>query len=132
MTCARCEELELRVTWLEEELGLQTREEQLDAIRIALKCAPMEAWFLLTLWKAKGRPVDRYWLLSARPALRNVTNTEDPSLNMLRVYITKARKAIGPGCIRSVWGKGYSMTPEGMDKMNALMAQLEAPHAHPR
>jgi len=128
MECERCEELKERIAWLETELGLRVKNDNTATIMQTFHLTPIEAWFVLVLWEAKGRPVDRYWLLDNRPTTRDRIS-EYPSLNMLRVYINKVRAQIGKGSIKGVWGVGYAMTPEGMELITKTLKE-ETHHGH--
>jgi DNA-binding response OmpR family regulator len=128
MECERCAELSERIAWLEEELGLRVRDALTERVMRAFRLTPAEAWFVIVLWSAKGRPVERHWLLDNKPTVRERVS-EYPSLNMLRVYINKVRSQLGKDAIRSVWGIGYAMTPIGMERINKV-AEQETPNGH--
>jgi DNA-binding response OmpR family regulator len=128
MTCPHCEELRERIAWLEQELGLRMSNSVTDKVMRAFRLTPAEAWFVIVLWEAKGRPVERHWLLDNKPVVR-AKQTEYPSLNMLRVYINKVRGQLGKDAIRAVWGIGYAMTPTGIELVNKALEQ-ETPHGH--
>lgn len=118
MTCPHCEELRERIAWLESELGVQNSQTQIRLICSAFALTKTEAWFVMTLWKAKGRTVDRFWLLDNRPLLDRTTDREN--INVLRVYMSKLRKLFGPH-INPQWGKGYYMTAEGIALVDAVI-----------
>ena len=122
MPCDRCEELEERVKWLEGELGLQHSARESSVVGETFGLTPMETWFVLAIYKARGRPVDRNWLLDSRPYSK-AFRSEYPSINMLRVYITKVRKGVGKDAIGTQWGVGYYMTPEGIAKIDAALKE---------
>lgn len=115
MACPRCALLEERIAWLEGELGVQLDQTQTRLICSAFAMTQTEAWFALVLWKAKGRTVDRYWLLDNRPKARERNQDGDrDNMNMLRVYICKLRKLLGPH-VEPEWGKGYYLTKTGLE-----------------
>ena len=89
--------------------------------------SPMETWFALTLYKAGGRPVAAGWLLDSRPYSR-AFRSDCPSINMLRVYITKVRKQLGKEAIGTQWGVGYYMTEEGIAKIDAALKENRNGH----
>ena len=128
MDCQRCEELKGRIAWLEEELGLRIKNSHTAIIMQTFRLTPIEAWFVIVLWEARGRPVDRHWLLDNRPTVRERLS-EYPSLNMLRVYMNKVRSQIGKASIKAVWGIGYAMTPTGLELISQAIEQ-EKPNGH--
>ena len=127
MPCERCLELEERIAWLEGELGVQVKQTQVRVICTAFSITATEAWFALILWKAKGRTVDRYWLLDNRPSAER--HPEIGHLNMLRVYMSKLRRSIGP-YFKTDWGNGYCITPEGISLINRTLAEGPQGEAH--
>ena len=120
MTCPHCEELKERIAWLEAELGVQTNQTQIRVMCSTFAMTQTEAWYALVLWKAKGRTVDRFWLLDNRPTLER--NEDGDHLNVLRVYMSKLRTLLGP-YVKSDWGKGYFLTPEGIELIDKTLSE---------
>lgn len=122
MPCDRCQELEERVRWLEDELGYRHDAREASVVGETFGLTPMETWFALTLYKARGRPVERGWLLDSRPYSK-AYRSECPTINMLRVYIVKVRKGLGKDAIGTDWGSGYYMTEEGIARIDAALKE---------
>lgn len=118
MSCARCEELEERIAWLESELGLQREADVLDAIisRMGRQAAqvgrPGIARTIACLYAARGRPVSKWNLLEASGT---PTSDEDRNIRVVDIYVSRARQVMGFGAVRTVRGFGYALAPEGVE-----------------
>jgi len=122
MTCDRCEDLMERIRWLEEELGLQQSGVYGRIVANRFTLTPTEAWIVMILWKAKGRTVDRHWLLDHRPTVLRGDTDGEFELNTIRVYVSKIRKLMNGDYIKTEWGKGYYMSPEGVKFIDDVVA----------
>jgi DNA-binding response OmpR family regulator len=126
--CARCEELEERVAWLESELGLQTHALTLDLLRSAMNTGSTykrkgAAALVAALYGAKGRPLDRLQLSERLP--RGGRDGRDE--RVVDVYICAARKELGADIIATVWGGGYRLTDTGMARVSAILSTAGRP-----
>lgn len=118
--CARCDDLEEQVAYLTSELGLQVRTDAIARLRLALRAAtPVHhgalscAQMLAALYAADGRPLSRYQILEAVPS----PSDRDRDAKIVDVWVCAARKALGRELIANVWGQGYQLSPEGMERV---------------
>lgn len=127
--CDRCEELEERVAWLESELGLQVSADLVDRIRRGLggigqqSKANGTARLIAALYAANGRPMTRWQLLDAIPSR---AGNEERNANIISVWVSFARKKLGPNAIHNAWDVGYRLTPEGMARISAILEPARA------
>lgn len=136
--CARCEELEERVAWLEGELSQQLSDDAHQRLRNAmlLGCAAARdssgragaAQLVLALYAARGRVMSRLQLMEAMPPKAGGEDERDPQIVQVRVCL--ARKGLGHDLIENVWGRGYRLSEVGMERVAAIIS-LAAPAAHP-
>lgn len=115
MSCAHCEDLRIENEYLRAELGRIPDER--SKLR-ALGMTPAEASILAALYAAKGRVVNRFVLFDNLP---NENDFRSPQI--ISVYVSRIRSAIGKGCIRCVWGDGYGLTPAGMEFVSAAIGR---------
>lgn len=129
MTCARCEELEERVAWLESELGIQRDATDYARLRIAMKRAsPAGAggWsrrsgvlLVMALLQANGRVMSRLQLLEAIPPADR--GDDDRSPKIIDVWVCCARRAFGADLIDTVMGRGYRLSEVGSERIRAIL-----------
>ena len=120
--CARCRELEDRIAILEDELGMERERVQKRILLAAFGLTQTEVWFLLALWRARGRFVSPYWLLDNRPVRSLDEDKQSNPLNVVRVYVFKLRRKVGAECFETMRDEGYRLTPEGMAKLHKVIS----------
>lgn len=127
--CARCEELEERVAWLEGELGLQREAWAVDTLRAAFAASPNRragsrlgaARLVLALYRAKGRPMTTYQLMEACPPTDR--REDERSSNIVSVWAYFARQVLGKDAVASAWGQGYRLSEKGLSQVAAILAE---------
>lgn len=122
MGCARCAELEDRIAILEDQLGIERERVEKRVLLAAFGLTQTEAWFLLALWRARGRFVSPYWLLDNRPIRSLDEDKQSNLLNVVRVYMSKLRRKVGAECFKSMRDEGYMLTPEGLAKIQKVIS----------
>lgn len=131
MTCPHCSdriaELEDEVRHLQRELGQAVQEGVVDRISHAMRhktgmFRPGAARVVALLWSTKGRSMSRYAILEACPPVKEPhADPLDRGANLVAVWVTFARKCLGPAAIETIYGKGYRLTPEGMAAVDAIL-----------
>lgn len=114
MACDHCETLQEEIVYLQSELGLREGLDHVEAIRIAFHVPPAVARLILCLYRAKGKPVTYLQALDTIPA-RDADDEDDRNPHIVNVYVSRIRKAMGPGIVRTIWATGYQLTPAGLD-----------------
>ena len=124
--CARCEQLEERVAFLESELGLRQNDEAVSvlhrAIRGTRRCgggALQAARMVSVLYGARGM-VRRDTILDAVPPAHGGDDERLPKI--IDVWLCRARKALGHDAIETVWGHGLKLTDAGRARVDAILA----------
>jgi len=120
--CARCRELEERVADLEDQLGIERERVEKRVLLAAFGLTQTEVWYLLALWRARGRVVDPYWLLDNRPIRSLDEDKQSNPLNVVRVYMFKLRRKVGTECFASMRDEGYRLTPAGLAKIRKVIS----------
>lgn len=120
--CARCWALEERVADLEDQLGIERERVEKRVLLAAFGLTQTEVWYLLALWRAKGRVVDPYWLLDNRPIRSLDEDKQSNPLNVVRVYMFKLRRKVGAECFESMRDEGYMLTPAGLAKIRKVIS----------
>lgn len=105
------EELEEEVAYLRGELGLTISAAAVGAVKAATGMSDGPARVLLALYHSKGRPLAKYQILDAAPAQRTERD-RDPKL--ADVWINRIREAAGHDTVRTIWGRGHAITPDGI------------------
>lgn len=121
--CSHCEELAERVAWLEGELGAQLSGGQVNDIRRALNIRPQTAQMILALYRAKGRMMSNLQLWETIPQVKNPHADDDRNFKAVDVQICNARRALGPGMIDTLWGRGRALTPAGMARVRSCLGE---------
>lgn len=106
------QELEDEVVYLRGELGLTTSASAIGAVKAATGLSDGPARVLLALYRAKGRALAKHQILDAVPAQRTVDD-RDPKL--VDVWVCRVREATFPDAIKTIWGQGHAITPEGAE-----------------
>lgn len=129
--CARCSDLEDRIAWLESELGLQKDAETFARLHafIAEKINPtgfgrgakQPTLMALVLYRAKGRPVSHAQLMEAIPPKNG--GEDDRTENIVKVWASCVRAALGEEAMRTVYGVGYSLTATGLDAVAGIVGE---------
>jgi len=124
MTCPDCAKLKARIAVLEGNLNDLTlmltdpTADQNRALKETYGLQPNEASILLALYRAHGRCVGHVNLLQAR--VKDYAK-DGGAEAVLKVYITRIRKKVAKDAVATNWGKGYSITPEGITKVKAAL-----------
>lgn len=116
MSCQRCQELEAELAYLRDETGIAVEEAALAALRAVYPLEPRTARIVVRLARSPGG-LTPSWALSEL-----LTRGEDASENGLRAQISRARRVLGKGAIKSVYGVGYQIAPEWRERIKAAMA----------
>lgn len=124
MTCPDCAKLKARIAVLEGNLNdltlmlIDPTADQHRALKEAFGLQANEASILLMLYRAHGRCVGHVNLIEAR--VKDYAK-DGGSNEVLKVYITRIRQKVGKDTVATNWGKGYSITPEGITKVKAAL-----------
>lgn len=124
--CARCEELEERVAWLESELGIQTEAGEVEALKEAFGITRGLAVLLRALCRAKGRPVTRLQILDILPT-RAGSDGADRDPKNVDVRASQLRAALGKSAVLNAWGQGYRLSDEARARVEAVISET-IPH----
>lgn len=125
MPCKRCEELQERIAWLEDELGMREQAAQTRSLTSAFNLTLAEAWYVTVLWSAKGRTLTKHWLEDNQPATGKTHQRRCESDSRVRVHMMRIKKKVGEGVIASDWGSGYYLTKHGMEVIGKILSQPE-------
>lgn len=117
------EELEEEVAFLRSELGQSCSDTELLELQKGTGLRPGETQVLMALHRAKGRLVSHAALFEAAPAK---WAGEDRNPEIVKVYISKIRSALGPNTIETGHGRGYRLTDEGQRAVGWALARRAA------
>ena len=106
---------------LEDQLGIEREPVEKRVLLAAFGLTQTEVWFLLALWRAKGRLVNQYWLLDNRPVRSLNEDKQSNPLNVVQVYMFKLRRKVGAECFETMRDEGYRLTPEGLAKIRKVI-----------
>jgi hypothetical protein len=120
---ARIEDLEEQVAYLRSELGLAEDLTKLEAIRTRLGLTPTVGKMLLALRASNGRVLSNGFLSD------NFTTGKDEAGKLVHIHIHRLRSKIGPDALKTSWGQGYYLTPEGIEIVDQATQPL-APNVH--
>lgn len=125
MTCPHCDELRERIAYLEGELGLQKEATHLAAIRafthgVTIRGRMQTAEFILALYRANGRVISGPQLMEIIPP--HQYGEDDRNHEIVKVWAHGARKILGRQAIQTVWGRGYRLTAEGLERVRDIIA----------
>jgi DNA-binding response OmpR family regulator len=120
MTCAHCEQLEEQVAWLKSELGIQMDSTRHAKITKGLRLQGQTAAMVLVLYQARGRVVSQVAMNDAVPS---PLVGEDRGPKFVDVQICRARKVLGKGAIENIFGKGYRLSPSGMNTVATALGE---------
>lgn len=111
--------LEERVAYLEGELGLSIELTRIaDVIKLGMW--PCVARAALALHDAGGRVLSAQQILDAVPPLDR--SVERGTTDMVRLLVSRVRKALGADSVATVWGLGgYRITPAGSARLSAAL-----------
>lgn len=116
VTCDTCAELRERIAYLESELRIQADDTEFARVKSAFGLQPMGVRILLALWKARGGVVS-VWRLEE--LIRGMDG--DCSENLIRVHICRMRSGIGRDAVENVWGRGYRLSGEAINRVDAVL-----------
>jgi DNA-binding response OmpR family regulator len=119
---SECDELRERVRQLEAQLfeEVTLRHEQL--VRDRFKLEPGQAWTVMRLYAAKGRALNKYWLMDNRPYKpRKMDEFDRDEESVLRVHVHYVKKKIGADAIGRRKGAGYYMTDVGLERVKGVL-----------
>lgn len=121
--CQRCDDLEEQVAYLKSELGLQERADAIEKIRRLMGSAATSngrasvSRMILALYAAHGRPMNKYQIMDAVPS----PTDKDRDAKIVDVWVCLARKRLGRDAVLNVWGNGYQLSPEAMERIALLL-----------
>lgn len=118
MRCDRCDDMREQVRWLEKELAMRHAVDAQYAVARAFRITPGAATMLARLYAAAGGHVASWQLLEAT-APAGYDDDRDPKTVSVRICII--RRAMGPGVIETLYGKGYRLTDVGMARVAAVL-----------
>lgn len=101
-------DLRAEVASLKRLLGVHASEADMAKFVEAFCLTHAQAWLLATLYSAGGHVVSRHYLMDEMPPKRARND------NVMKVHLSRVRKAVGGDPIKNVWGRGYGLTAEGM------------------
>ena len=61
--------------------------------------------------------LNRGQVISRDVLIEHIWHKEDPSINLVAVYIASLRKKLGPGILRTVRGQGYTIDAEKSSRL---------------
>lgn len=106
--------------WLRRELGLAHDQRTIMAL-MDLGLSPAEAKVLAVMHRAFPRTVTAQMMIEATAS--DCCNPMDES-NLSKVYISRLRKRLGKGIIRTYSTLGYALTPEGEAVCRTVLDRL--------
>jgi DNA-binding response OmpR family regulator len=117
------EELEEEVAYLRSELGVSVDVERVDALRNAFGVMRCVAQMIFVLRAANGRMVPNVRLDEMLPGI-----SRDPAYakGYIKSLASHIRRSLGADAIRTAWGQGYALTPEGIAKVDAALSERRA------
>lgn len=112
------EELEEEVAYLRGELGPADDHDR-DKLRLTFGTTLAETCLLSALYAANGRPLS-YWLLAESfPPTR--MNDDRNDVGAVKIWISRIRKKLGADTVRTIYGRGYAITPQGIALVDAAL-----------
>lgn len=124
--CSHCAELEEEVAWLRSELGLQQSADVKRRLYSAMtggrnKDGRLQACDLVAaLYSANGRPMTRMQIMEAVPSPSG--NERDRDMKIVDVWVSVAKKSLGPDTIQALRGTGYYLTASGSARVAEILA----------
>lgn len=123
-SCPKCDELAERVAWLESELRQQVGDTERDRLRAwmrnrAGRHGAHSMAIVTALYGAKGRVMREAAIMETMPPVNG--GDDNRGSPMVKTYICNARKVFGAGAIITAWGKGYRLSPDGMELVRSIM-----------
>lgn len=117
------EELEEEVAYLRSELGITDDATSIAALRDTYGLPPAASRVLMSLYLARGRVLSKDQISDSLPVVTRDTWSER---KLADVYVCRIRAKIGHAAIKTAWGAGYYLTPEGIAKVDAALAERKA------
>lgn len=130
--CQRCEDLEEEVAYYRTELGISDDNDRYASLRNAMREAAKghrigghgSVELVRTLYQAGGRVLTRWQILEAVPPTdRRGEDERNPKI--VDVWVCATRKSLGHEAIENVWGRGYRLTPFGLDLVGRILGHVE-------
>ena len=133
MTCPHCAALRERIADLEADIEEMRRDAGMSASEADVGkltsyhrdsvgyMRPTTARVVAYLYSAKGRPIHYLALLEGIPAKDKARDPLDRTDNIVRIWISRARKCLGKDAIATVHGIGYRLTTEGAARVAAIL-----------
>lgn len=113
------EELQDEVVYLRGELGLLRDDDQIANLRRAYPMHRGAARLVMALRAAGQRGLTYQQLDEAIPQVHD--SGGDRGIKIISVWASYARKALGPGVIETIWGKGLRLSPNGIALVDAAL-----------
>lgn len=115
MKCDRCARLEAENARLRERLEQKVRADIMGRLHEALGVTVHQAKFLLALYRTPGQVVPHATLCAVLPARYTKSADGKRSEHYLRVLAYQTRRSAGPDVVGTILGRGYYLTPHGLD-----------------
>lgn len=118
--CARCAKLEEENAYLKSELGLRRTASEVQALREGLGLRPQACRMLLMLYRGRGRVVPHVQL-----AEEINTDAVNDGLDLVKVYASYIRKAIGRAELINAHGQGYRLAPSAINRVAEIIGEAQ-------
>lgn len=114
----REQELEEEVSFLKRQLGIEADKDIARKLTEALGVTRYQARLLTVMYVRRGAILTKDALLDAMYA----GQADEPFVKIVDVFVSQIRRQIGGGAIRTLWGQGYGLSPEGLDLCSRALA----------
>jgi len=111
VSCPVCAEREAQLKKFGDLIGSVASIRRIGALRLILGISPAEAWLLNCLYDADGEVMTRRLLHRTMPP---AMGRKAEQWGHLDVFVHRLRKRIGTDMIRTVYAKGFTLSPEGI------------------
>lgn len=122
--CPRCQDLEERIVWLEDELGWRKDNGRVLALKQAFRLSPKGAAILDMLYSAGGLPVPRHRLENANQQPDEEDGDYMCAENLVSVYVRRLRVSLGEDAVSTLRSRGYALSPSGMAAVRMTLEGL--------
>lgn len=123
-SCPKCDELAERVAWLESELRQQVGDTERDRLRAWMRrraggSSQLGLPVVLALYGARGRLMGNQMLMEAMPT--RYGDADERGEALINSLVAFARRILGRDAILNSPGKGYRLSPDGMELVRSIM-----------
>jgi DNA-binding response OmpR family regulator len=113
---ARIRDLEDELSYAKAELSLSAERDRVARLQMTFAISPAQGRVLLRLYKARGSVVSHEAVIHCASP-----DPEEVGSNLGKAQVCYLRRKFGRELITSVWGVGYALTPEGLEKVQAIL-----------